>query len=82
MDKKQQTLTGEKPFVVRNKKIIKSGTIKFYPPKEETTESIIDELINTHNRTNFYSLFSGGKDSMSTTHILAEKYPENFSEML
>jgi 3'-phosphoadenosine 5'-phosphosulfate sulfotransferase (PAPS reductase)/FAD synthetase len=70
MDKKQQTLTGIKPFKVRNKKIIKSGTIKFHAPTDETPEAIINDLETIHKRTKFYSLFSGGKDSMSTTHWL------------
>ncbi len=70
MKPSQQTLTGESPFKVRNKKIIKSGTIKFYPSAFETPESIIDDLENIHGRTKFYSLFSGGKDSITTTHWL------------
>lgn len=70
MDKNQQTLTGTKPFKVRNKKIIKSGTIKFHAPTDETPEAIINDLETIHKRTKFYSLFSGGKDSMSTTHWL------------
>ena len=66
----QETIFGEKPFKVRNKKIIKTGVIKFYPPTEETPESIINDLETIHGRTKFYSLFSGGKDSMTTTHWL------------
>lgn len=66
----QKTLFGEKPFTVRNKKIIKSGGLKFYPPTKETPESIIDDLENIHGRSKFYALSSGGKDSISLTHWL------------
>lgn len=59
-------------------KIIKSGSLKFYPPKEKTIDSIMDEIINVHHRTSLFSLISGGKDSMSTTDILANKFPEQF----
>ena len=65
-----QTVFGDKPITIRNKKIIKSGNMKFYNAKEETPESIIECLEEEHQRTKFYSLFSGGKDSMSTTHWL------------
>ena len=70
MKYEQNSLFGEKPFISRNKKIIKSGTLKFYPPTEKTSESIIDDLENIFHRTKFYSLFSGGKDSMTTTDKL------------
>ena len=70
MKPNQETLFGEKPFKIRNKKIIKSGVIKFHPPTAETPEAIINDLETIHGRTKFYSLFSGGKDSMSTTHWL------------
>ena len=73
MKNKQTTLpSGEKeiPFVSRNKKIIKSGSLKFYPAINHSFEGIIDTLENTHHRTKFYSLFSGGKDSMCTTDRL------------
>ena len=68
--KPKQTLLGDKPVISRNMKRIKSTGMKFYPSKEETPESIIDDLENVHKRTKFYSLFSGGKDSMTTTHML------------
>jgi 3'-phosphoadenosine 5'-phosphosulfate sulfotransferase (PAPS reductase)/FAD synthetase len=77
-DAKQTGLFGEKPFVSRNKKIIKSGSLRFYPPSGETTEAVIDDIINKHGRTNFLCLSSGGKDSMSMTHYIAENYPDNF----
>ncbi len=69
---KQTTLTNQKPFLSKSKKIIKSSGLKFYPAPEKTFESIINELETVHKRTKFYSLFSGGKDSMTTTHKLAQ----------
>ncbi len=73
MDKAQQTIDGVKPFVSRNKKIIKSGGIKFYPATQETPEAIMEDLVNIHHRTKFYALTSGGKDSISLLHWLAEQ---------
>ena len=73
MPPKQQTIFGEKSFISRNKKIIKSGSLKFYSPTNETPESIIDDLETIHNRTKFYALASGGKDSVSLCHWLAEQ---------
>jgi len=70
---KQTYLFGEKPFISRNKKIIKSGTIKFYPPSKQTPEAILDDLETIYHRTKFYALTSGGKDSISLCHWLAEK---------
>lgn len=70
MKPKQETLFGEKPFKVRNKKTIKSYGLKFYEPSAETSEAIVDDLENIHGRTKFYSLFSGGKDSITTAHWL------------
>lgn len=67
---KNQTYLFEKPFVSRSKKIIKASSIKFYPPSAETPDAIISDLENVHGRTKFYSLFSGGKDSITTTHWL------------
>ena len=71
--KLQQSLFGEKPFISRNKKIIKSGSLKFYPSTNDTPESIIEDLETIHNRTKFYALTSGGKDSVSLCHWLAEQ---------
>ena len=71
--KLQQSLFGEKPFISRNKKIIKSGSLKFHPSTNETPESIIEDLETIHNRTKFYALTSGGKDSVSLCHWLAEQ---------
>ena len=74
MSKKYQlTLEGHKEFIKRNMKIIKSGSMKFYPSPNETPESIIDEVENVHGRNKFYALTSGGKDSVSLCHWLAEK---------
>lgn len=73
MKQKQTNLFGEKPFVSRNKKIIKSGSLKFYQSSVETPDGIIDDLEIIHNRTKFYALTSGGKDSVSLCHWLAEK---------
>lgn len=71
MDKSiQKTLFGEKPLKISNKKIIKSSGMKFYSSPEESFESIIEELETVYHRTKFISGFSGGKDSMTTTHKL------------
>ena len=45
-------------------------------PKE-----IINEALD-HGRRSFYWLLSGGKDSMSVTHFVAENYPEYFKGVL
>lgn len=42
-------------------------------------EEIIDELINKYDKTKFYCLLSGGKDSVSITHFISENYPEFFA---
>ena len=68
----KQTLLAEKEKNIVNKKVIKSGNLKFYQSPRKTFESIIEELETVFHRTNFYSLFSGGKDSMTATHKLAE----------
>jgi 3'-phosphoadenosine 5'-phosphosulfate sulfotransferase (PAPS reductase)/FAD synthetase len=65
MRDKQTVLFGSKPIRVTNKKIIKSGSIKFYEPTSETPEAILDDLENIYHRTNFYVLTSGGKDSVA-----------------
>ncbi len=71
MKNTQSTLFGEeKPFISRNKKIIKSKGVKFYPATVETPDGIIDEIENVYHRSKFYSLTSGGKDSVSLTHWL------------
>ncbi len=44
----------------------------------QTPEEIIQDLIENHKKTNFYVLFSGGKDSVCTAHYIATNYPENF----
>ena len=46
MKNKQTTLIGEKPFISRNKKIIKSSGLKFYHSPDESFEGIIKELEN------------------------------------
>jgi 3'-phosphoadenosine 5'-phosphosulfate sulfotransferase (PAPS reductase)/FAD synthetase len=69
----QETIFGEKPFKVRNKKIIKSTGLKFYPPTAETSDAIMDDLEKIHGRTKFYALTSGGKDSITLAHWLAER---------
>ena len=70
MKYEQDSLFGDKPVKITNKKMIKSKGLKFYPSPEKTFESIINELENTHNRTKFICGFSGGKDSMTATHKL------------
>lgn len=44
----------------------------------QSPEEIISDLINIHKKTDFYVLFSGGKDSVCIAHYIAENYPENF----
>ena len=65
----QQTF-GEKPFISRNKKIIKTTSMKFYPSHAETPEAIIQDTEEIYHRTKFYALSSGGKDSQTMTHYL------------
>lgn len=60
------------PFKSANKKQIRSHGIRFFPPTEETPEAIIDDLEAIYHRDKFYVLTSGGKDSMSVCHWLAE----------
>jgi 3'-phosphoadenosine 5'-phosphosulfate sulfotransferase (PAPS reductase)/FAD synthetase len=38
----------------------------------------MDDLINNHKKTDFYVLYSGGKDSACVAHYIAENYPEHF----
>lgn len=73
MKSKQLTLEGDEKFVKRNMKIIKSGSMKFYPASEETPEGIINDVETVHGRDKFYALTSGGKDSISLCHWLAEQ---------
>lgn len=73
MKDKQTSLFGEKPFISRNKKIIKSNGLKFYSPTKETPEDIMNDLEKIHGRSKFYALTSGGKDSISVCHWLAER---------
>lgn len=45
MSKQQQAgLFGEKPFVSRSKRVIKSSGLKFYHSPDESFEGIINEL--------------------------------------
>ncbi len=44
----------------------------------QTPEEIMDDLITNHKKTNFYVLFSGGKDSVSVAHYIATNYPKYF----
>ena len=72
----QSTLTttadNNNPVKIYGKKRIKRGTLSFYPVQDKTFEGIIEELETVHHRTKFFALFSGGKDSMTTAHKLAE----------
>ena len=70
---KQIGLFGDKAFKSRNKKIVKSNSLKCYSPSAETPEAIMDDLVNVHGRKKFYALASGGKDSVSVCHWLAER---------
>jgi 3'-phosphoadenosine 5'-phosphosulfate sulfotransferase (PAPS reductase)/FAD synthetase len=71
-DFNQTGLFGEKAFVPRNKKIIKSGTLRFHPPSGESFEEIINDMEEKFHRTKFIALTSGGKDSMTTAIKLAD----------
>lgn len=62
-----------KPFISKNKKIIKSGSVKFYEATKETPEAIISDLENIYHRDKFYALTSGGKDSVALLHWLASQ---------
>lgn len=44
----------------------------------QTSQSIIDELRIIHKKTDFYVLYSGGKDSTCVAHYIAKNYPDNF----
>ena len=73
MKKSTQTTLGlPPPKRIRDTGRENKGNVKFFPVENKTFEGIIEELETIHNRTNFYSLFSGGKDSMTTTHKLAD----------
>ncbi len=61
-----------------NGKLKPHPSIKRYYSPDESPRGIIDELINIHNRTDFYSLCSGGKDSISIAHFVSTNYPDNF----
>ena len=65
----QQTF-GEKPFISRNKKIIKRSTMSFYPAHAKTPEAILQDTEEIFHRTKFYALASGGKDSQTLTNWL------------
>ncbi len=66
-------MSGPTPFKPASKTGVKSHGLKFIPPTAETPEAIISDLENIHGRTKFYALTSGGKDSMSVCHWLAEQ---------
>lgn len=57
----------------QSKTSIKSRGLKFIRPTAETPEAIIHDLETIYNRTKFYALTSGGKDSMTVCHWLAEQ---------
>lgn len=63
---------GHTPFKSHNKSNVRAHSLVFIPPTKETPEAILDDLENIHGRTKFYALTSGGKDSMSVCHWLAE----------
>lgn len=69
---KQTTLSKTPPVKIRNQKRMYRGGISFWPVSDHTYEGIIEETEKVHHRTKFYALFSGGKDSMTVTHKLAE----------
>lgn len=53
-----------------------SQNLAWVEPK--TPYEIIDDLINIHNKYEFYVLYSGGKDSASVAHFISKNYPKNF----
>ena len=61
------------PIIKRSKTALKISGIKQYAPSAETPEAIIDDLETIYHRDKFYALTSGGKDSMSICHWLAER---------
>ena len=44
----------------------------------QTPEQIMDDLLKIHKKTEWYVLFSGGKDSVSVAHYISANYPEHF----
>ena len=68
--KYSQETFGEKPFISKNKKIIKKSTLRFYPAHAQTPEAILQDTDEEYHRTKFYALCSGGKDSQCMTNWL------------
>ena len=44
----------------------------------QSPDEIIQDLIEKHNKKNFYVLFSGGKDSVCIADFISKNYPDNF----
>jgi len=47
-----------------------------------TPQEIVDSAINDYGRKTFYGLLSGGKDSMSVCHYVADNFPDLFKGVL
>lgn len=69
---KQSTLDPNGDVKIYSKKIIKRYSAFHHPTEAKDFDGILKELEEKHHRTKYYSLFSGGKDSMTVAHKLAE----------
>ncbi len=69
--KKKQSTFGDTDIKISSKPSWK-GSLKFHPVEKKTFAGIIEELEVKHKRTKFYALFSGGKDSVTVAHQLAD----------
>ena len=70
MKGKQSTLVPKAP-TIRDRKM-KVGDVTFYPTTAKTFAEIIHTLESVHGREQFYTMASGGKDSMYVTDRLAD----------
>lgn len=59
-------------------KRLRPVSFRDYQCPDETPDGIVKELTDIHERTQFYCLCSGGKDSMSIGHWVLDNYPEQF----
>lgn len=72
MKDKQEKLTPDGDIKITSKAIIKRGQLEFHKVETKTFKGIMEELETVHKRTKFYALFSGGKDSITVAHQLAD----------